>query len=375
MSNAARLSALYGGMFLVIGIMMPFWPVWLDAKGLSAAEIGLVFAAGSTVRVLTGPLAARIADRTGERKRPIIFMTISAFVLFLPFAIADSFWTIFIIQACLFGALGPLMPMSESLTMLGAKSHGLDYGRIRLWGSVAFIVGASGVGFFLKGGTPDMIWTAVLMAISFYVLASFFIPDFRSTPGGKDLAPVSRVLSDKTFLLFIAATVCIQGSHAFYYTFGTLNWLRIGLGEGVIGLLWAEGVVAEVILFVFAAGTIRKLGPARLIALGGLACLLRWPLMAITDDVWLIALLQLLHAFSFGASHLGAIYFIAERMPDEVSATAQTLYALIVSGLGIGLTSWAAGHLYEVYTGDAFFIMGVMGGVGMLFAWALRRPR
>ena len=99
MSNAVRLSALYGGMFLVIGIMMPFWPVWLDAKGLSAAEIGLVFAAGSTVRVLTGPLAARIADRPGERKRPIIFMTISAFVLFLPFAIADSFWTIFIMHS------------------------------------------------------------------------------------------------------------------------------------------------------------------------------------------------------------------------------------------------------------------------------------
>jgi len=176
-------------------------------------------------------------------------------------------------------------------------------------------------------------------------------------------------------VIFVAATACIQGSHALYYSFGTLNWLRMGLGEGVIGLLWAEGVLAEVILFVYAANAIKKLGPARLIALGGLACLLRWAMTPYAESLPAIVALQVLHAFTFGAAHLGAVYFISDRMPEDVSATAQTLYALIVSGFGIGLISVLSGHLYEDYAGDAYFAMAIFGGVGMLLAWSIRRRR
>ena len=370
---AVRLSALYGGMFLVIGIMMPFWPVWLEAKGLTSSEIGLIIAAGSIVRVFVGPFTARIADRTGERKRPMVVLSILGLLMFLPFAIVDSFWAILILQAFFAGVFGPMMPLSESLTMTGAKQDGLDYGRIRLWGSITFIIGASGVGFFLRGAEPELIWTSITIAFGMFALAVFCIPDYRLTPAKPGSTPIRQVLSDKTFLIFIAATACIQGSHGLMYTFGTLNWLRIGFDEGVIGLLWAEGVVAEVILFVFAAGVVRKIGPARLIALAGLAALIRWTAMGITDDLSLTVVLQLLHAFTFGAAHLGAVYFISERMPEDVSATAQTLYALTVSGLGIGLTSYVSGHLYEAFAAQAYFAMAMMGGLGMLLAWHIRR--
>ncbi len=373
MSPAVRLSLHFGGMFLVIGIMMPFWPVWLSSKGLSPSEIGMVIAAGSIVRVFVSPVVARLCDRLGERKRPIIALSMGAFLLFLPFALLDNFIPILMLQACFAGLLGPLMPLSDSLSMNAVRSHGIDYGRVRLWGSLTFIVGASGVGFFLKGADPHMIWTSIAVAIFIAVLCSLFLPDFRSAAADKDTAPLTRVLTDRTFLVFVAATACIQGSHALYYGFGTLNWLRLGLGEGVIGLLWAEGVIAEVILFVFAANAIRRIGPARLIALGGLACLIRWALTAYADEILFIAALQLLHAFTFGAAHLGAVYFIADRMPDEVSATAQTIYALLVSGLGIGLTSYASGHLYDAYAGQAYLVMAVMGGTGMVLAWSIRR--
>jgi len=373
MSPAVRLSLHFGGMFLVIGILMPFWPVWLSAKGLNASEIGLVLAAGSVVRVFVSPLIARLCDRLGERKRPIITLSMASFLLFLPFALLDDFISILMLQACFAGLLGPLMPLSDSLSMIGVRKHNIDYGRVRLWGSMSFIVGASGVGFFLKGAEPEMIWTCIAVAIFIAVLCSLLLPDFRSQPAHKDSAPITQVLTDKTFMIFVMATACIQGSHALYYGFGTLNWLRLGLGKGVIGMLWAEGVIAEVILFVFAANAIRRVGPARLIALGGLACLIRWSLTAYVDSLLLIAVLQLLHAFTFGAAHLGAIYFIADRMPEDVSATAQTLYALLVSGLGIGLTSYLSGHLYGAYQGNAYLAMAAMGGIGMVLAWSIRR--
>ncbi len=373
MTYTVRLSAMYGAMFLVIGIMMPFWPVWLEAKGLSATEIGMVIAAGSILRVFMSPLIARVADRSGERKRIIVSVTCLAFVAFLPFALADDFLTILLLQAVFAGLLGPLMPLSESLTMIGARTHNLDYGRIRLWGSLTFIAGASGVGFYLKGAPPDVIWTTIALAMGLSVMISTVIPDFRSTPTGPENTPLRQVLADRTFLVFIIATACIQGSHAMMYTFGTLHWLNLGFNEATIGLLWAEGVIAEVILFIFAAKAIRRIGPARLIALGGLACLIRWLAMAYTDDLAVTIALQVLHAFTFGAAHLGAVYFIADRMPEHVSATAQTVYALLVSGIGIGMTSFLSGHLYGAFAGQGYLAMAAMGAVGMVLAWSIRR--
>lgn len=373
MNSATRLSALYGGLFLFIGINMPFWPVWLEAKGLSASEIGIALATGSLLRMFFSPTVARICDRTGERKRPLIIVSALSFIVFLPFAIADDFWTILLLQALFTAISGPIMPLTEAITMLGAKRKDLNYGRIRLWGSITFIVGASGVGFFLKGAAPDVIWFALISALGVLVVTTLTLPDFRTAGGGKDIAPFSDVLRDRTFLAFIAATMCIQGSHALLYGFGTLNWLRIGLDPDVIGMLWAEGVIAEVILFVYGANAIRRIGPAHMIALAGLACAIRWGLTGVTENLFAIAALQVLHAFTFGAAHLGAVFFIAERMPEEVSATAQTLYALMVNGVGIGLTSLLAGHLYENFAGHAFLAMAVMGTVGMVIAWQIRR--
>lgn len=303
----------------------------------------------------------------------MVILSILGLLMFLPFALVDSFWAILLLQAFFAGVFGPMMPLSESLTMTGAKQDGLDYGRIRLWGSITFIIGASGVGFFLKGADPSLIWTSIAIAFGIFALATLMIPDYRVAPAKPDSTPIRQVLRDKTFVIFILATACIQGSHGLMYTFGTLNWLRIGFDERVIGLLWAEGVIAEVILFVFAAGVVRKIGPARLIALAGLACVIRWTAMGLTEDLWITVGLQLLHAFTFGAAHLGAVYFIADRMPEDVSATAQTLYALTVSGIGIGLTSYISGHLYEAYAGQAYFAMAIMGAVGMGLAWHIRR--
>lgn len=373
MSASFRLASIYAGTFLVIGIMMPFWPVWLASKGLGPAEIGAVFAAGSCVRVIINPMVARLCDRTGERKRPIVVLSVMCFLAFLPFALADDFWTILALQVIYFAMAGPVIPISETLTMIGARQYGLDYGRIRLWGSVAFIVGSSGVGFFLKEADPNFIWVAVATALALFAVTSFILPDYRATTRGKDGAPLSDVLKDRTFLTFVAAGTCIQGTHALYYSFGTLNWIRIGLDETVIGLLWAEGVIAEVILFMYAKDAIKRVGPARLLALGGLACVIRWALAGSVESLPAIVLLQVLHAFTFGASHLAAIHFISERMPEEVSATAQTIYALMVTGLGIGLFSYASGYLYEAFQGQAYYAMALLGAVGIVLAWSVRR--
>ena len=191
---------------------------------------------------------------------------------------------------------------------------------------------------------------------------------------GKRLAAL-EVLRDRPFRLFITAAALIQASHAVYYGFGTLNWKAQGYSENVIGWLWAEGVAAEIVLFAFGARLIRRFGPVRLIALGGFAGALRWSVTGASDDLWVLIAMQALHGFTFGATHLGAIYFIARRMPQALSASAQSLYSALVMGLGLGLAMLSSGKLFALYGPGAYQAMAVLAAAGGGVALILMRRR
>mgnify|MGYP003710583461 CR=1 FL=1 len=137
----------------------------------------------------------------------------------------------------------------------------------------------------------------------------------------------------------------------------------------------AEGVAAEIILFAFGARLIRRFGPVRLIALGGLAGALRWSVTGASDGLLVLIAMQALHGFTFGATHLGAIYFIARRMPQALSASAQSLYSAIVMGLALGAASLTAGKLYALYGSGAYQAMALLAAAGGGAALMLMKRR
>jgi PPP family 3-phenylpropionic acid transporter len=169
----------------------------------------------------------------------------------------------------------------------------------------------------------------------------------------------------------VAAAGCVQASHAVYYGFSTLHWQAYGHSETVVGLLWAEGVIAEIILFGTAAPLVRRLGPERLLALAGLAGIVRWSALALTDWLPALAVFQALHAFSFGAAHLGAMHFMGRTMPPHQAATAQSLYSVAVIGIAVGLATGVSGTLYQAWGAGAYWWMAVLGGFGMVLAHRL----
>ncbi len=385
-----RLAFFYAAVFAMIGIHLPFWPVWLAAKGLGPTEIGFIIAASFGIKIIFNPLIAHAADRLGQRRPIMIALALLAFASFTLFGVSDGFWPILLVSVVFFAVWSPIMPLGESLAMLSGQSGAgqgeaggntpdgareIDYGRVRLWGSLSFIAGAVGAGTLLAGHPPEIIYWILLASLALVVAVTLALPATRApaASGGRFVA--IEVLRDSRFRLFIAATALIQASHSVYYGFGTLNWQAQGYSETVIGWLWAEGVIAEIILFAFGARLVGWMGPARLIALGGLAGAVRWSVTGLTPGLGILVVMQALHAFTFAATHLGAIYFISRRVPPALSASAQGLYSAMVMGLALGLAMLLSGKLFALYGAGAYQAMAAMAVLGTVAAVVLINKR
>lgn len=371
--DGVRLAFFFAAFFVVVGIQLPFWPVWLAAKGLGPTEIGLLLAVSIAAKVIANPLTAHLADRRGERRRPMVVLALASLASFALFGWVEGFWPILAVSVMFFTLWPPIMPLGESLTMITVHRDGLDYGRIRLWGSLSFIAMAVIAGRVLVNEPPDIIFWMVLAAVALAVVACALVPDARPEHPGSTQAPIVLILRNRLFLLFLVAAGLIQGSHAVYYAFGTLHWQAIGYSDDLIGVLWAEGVIAEIILFAFGNRLIRRFGADRLILFGGVAAAVRWTVTGLTDALPALICVQALHAFTFGATHLGAIHFVARVVAPSMSATAQSLYSAGVMGLGLGLMLLISGELYGRFGGGAYHAMAVAGLAGALLALGLRR--
>ncbi|MBI4182759.1 MAG: MFS transporter [Proteobacteria bacterium] len=370
---ATRLSAFYGALFTVIGILLPFWPVWLAARGLGPAEIGIALSAAQWMRVGCGALVGRLADHWGAPRRMLVGLALAslgAYALFLP---AEGFGAILAVSLLSGVAFSGLIPLGDALTLAHATAGRLDYGRVRLWGSLSFIAASAIGGRVLAGRTEETVLWMALGALAATAAAAAFVPDGGDERGPRGGLRARELIRHPVFALFVVSGALVQASHAVLYGFGTLHWQGAGHGAGVIGLLWAEGVVAEILLFAAGPRLLAALGPVGLIVVGGAGATLRWTLAATGTGLPLLAVVQALHALSFGATHLGAMHFLARAVPPRLAATAQGVYGALAAGGAGALALMLAGALYAAVGAGAFHAMAALALAGTIGACALVR--
>ncbi len=374
---AARYASVYGGIFLIVGIMLPFWPLWLNSRGLDATEIGIVFALGAWVRVLTDPIVTHTADRTGNGRLMLIVCAGLCTAGFTGFVLAWGFWPIALVTLFQSMCLRALIPLSESQTMAAVLSDGLDYGRIRLWGSITFILGALGTGRLLAAGDPDMVLWLVIGAAALTFGSTLILPKRRGRRFEGGAGAILPLLRNRPVLLFLLAASLVQASHAVLYGFGTLHWKAAGHGETLIGWLWAGSVIVEIALFAVSGPIVARAGSVRLLMLAALCGVARWILFASSTALPALVAGQILHAATFAAAHLATMHFIARHAPPGLSATLQGVYAAL-SGTVMGMAMLASGRLYAELAGGAFLPMAAMcavSGCVSLVLWTVLRQR
>ncbi len=364
---ALRLSIYYAALCLVFGVHMPFFPVWLDAKGLDGRQIGLVLALPMIVRVLTVPFIAREADRRNALQRAILVASLASVVAYaaLGFANGAAAITLGFIVASI--AFTPIMPLTEAYALHELPRRGRAYGPVRLWGSVSFVFATIGAGVLADIVAPgQLIWVIVAM-LACNALGAFGLSPAEPHPPAEEAPRASAILRNSGFIAVVTAAGLIQASHAMFYGFSTLDWKASGFGGVTIGILWSIGVVVEIILFALSARLPPIFTLANLLLIGAVAGVLRWSVMATSPDFWMLPFLQALHALTYGATHLGTVGLVTRIAPRRLGATAQS-YLSIVLGLSMAVATSISGALFEAYGSLSYAAMVIPAGAGAAIA-------
>ena len=379
LSFAWRLSAFYAAVFLVAGTKLPFLPIWLEWRGLTLAQISIVTAAPLFARIVVTPAIAFAADRWGEHRKMLIVLAWAALAVLVLLTQAHGFPAILGLTLLIAVAWTTIMPLAETVAMGGVRAQGLDYGRMRLWGSLSFIAASFAGGWAIVAFGPAVaVWLMVAGAAgtlaAAYVLPASSSPDAAATtrPSVTRAEIVALVMSGR-FVVFLFAVGLTQAAHAVFYTFGTVHWKAQGISAGWAGVLWAIGVSVEIGLFAFSGAVVRTCGPALLIAAGALAGVVRWSAMAFDPPLAALVMLQALHGLTYGATHIGAVHYISASVPPALAGTAQALYASVTAGIAMGLATLLAGQLYGASGALAYLAMAGLSLAGLLAGLLLLR--
>ena len=356
-------SLFYAAYFAVPAIQLAFLPLWLKERGHDVVLIAYAMALPWILRPFIGPMLALEVDRRGGAGRVMAILLFSGALGMLMVSLVDA-PLILLMAGLAFLMWSTALPLAETVALRLGRRAGFAYSHARLWGSLSFVAVtlATGVAVDLFGlGFTGFALVLALVICGLMALRLDGHPEPRQS--GLAWKDVGRLLRQRPYIYLVLAGAIGNATHAAYYSFGSVLWQEGGYPGWTIGVLWSVGVVAEILLFRFFPG--EKWRAETLLVLGALAGIARWGLMAGEPSATVTFALQLLHAFTFGAAHLGAIHGVA-RLSGALQATAQTFYS-VVQGLAMALGIFLSGQIFAASGAGVYAIMAILSAVSLIF--------
>jgi PPP family 3-phenylpropionic acid transporter len=381
MSALPRFVALYALMYAAFGVSSPFMPAFFDGRGLGPEQLGILFGAGTAVRLVAGPLVGRVADLTQALRAVLAICELLAAVVALALLSAPAFAPLLLTSFVHAAALAPTTTLADALALGAAQPRparpGFEYGWVRGTGSAIFVVGT------LISGQVVAAWglaSIIILQAALLVAASgaaTLVPvgerqEAAAAAPRTGRVGVATLVGMPVFRRVMLISALVLGSHAMHDTFAVIRWSAAGITPTVASALWSAAVAAEVVVFFFIGPPLlRRLGPPGVVAIAAAAGAVRWTAMASSTSVITLALAQPLHGLTFAALHLACMRVISAIVPPHLAATAQGMYAL-GAGATIALLTLASGWLYGAVGAKGFFVMAVLCVAALPLARGLR---
>lgn len=368
-----RLSGYYFFYFAFIGAFSPYFGLYLQSQSFSAWDIGLLMSQMQLMRLFGPYLWGALADRAARRVPIVQVAALVSLLGFSAFFFASDFVALLVAMAVMAFFWSAALPLVETITFDHLREASSRYSRIRVWGSVGFIVAVMFTGAMLDF-TPlrALLWvcTATLLGI---VACAGVMPEAASHASAGDDMPVAEVLRQPHVRALLAACFAMSAAHGALYVFYSIHLAGHGYGKSLIGALWSLGVLAEIVVFMFMSRLMRRFSLRSILLACFAAAVLRFVMIGWGVDVLpVIILAQLLHGLTFGAYHAASIAAINRWFAGRCQARGQALYSSLSFGAG-GLLgglfsgwSWDALGSALTYGASAVF---ALAGLALVWYW------
>jgi len=366
-----RLSTFYLFHFASLGVLVPYWSLYLKHQGFGAGEIGELMALLMATKIVSPNIWGWIADHTGLRLGVVRAGALLALTTFTAIFFVDGYWPTALVMVAFSFFWNAVLPQFEANTLshLGEQQH--RYSSIRLWGSIGFIATVAGMGPLLDRYDAGIVPGVMLALFVGILLASLLAPRQDGAPHPAPVESLRRVLLKPQVLALLAMCFLMQASHGPYYTFYTLYMEGHGYTRSAIGQLWALGVVAEVGIFLLMPRLVMHYGLRSLLLASLALTTLRWLLIGhYPQSLPVVLAAQTLHAASFGIYHATAIALFHRYFPGRLQGRGQALYASLSFGAGGALGSYYSGAVWELLGAEAAFIIAAgLSAAGLVIGW------
>lgn len=363
-----RLSGVYFSYFAVVGALSPYWSLYLQELNFSAHQIGILAAVPMLTKLLAPNLWSWFADYTGRRLTVIRYGSFGACLFFTGLLFLYDYFSLILLLA-LYGIFwNAVLPQFEAITLTYLQDKAKQYSKIRVWGSIGFIVTVLCLGVFFEYFSIMWLPHFILLFLVGIFAFACLLPREKRQEGPSRMADFLRIVVRKHVLIFYIVLFFLQFSHGVYYVFYSIYLESYGYSKSLIGVLWTVGVISEIYIFIKMPDIFSRFSRFQLLSYSLFLTALRWCLMAgFASSVPIIIFAQLLHAFSFGVMHAIAIDFIKSTFGESSHGQAQALYAAVTFGGGASLGAFISGLIWQFSPQLTF----LLAAAAAFFSWLL----
>jgi PPP family 3-phenylpropionic acid transporter len=365
-----RLSSYYFFYFASLGVLVPYWSLYLKSLGFTAQAIGTLIAFIPATKIFAPYLLGGIADHT---QKPILIIRVASLLAVITFAgvfVDSSYWWLALVLFSFSFFWNSSLPLFEATTLnhLGDKSH--LYSTIRLWGSLGFIIMVVLLGEYFESSGINRVPEVLLVLLVGILLVSLIVPE-RLQAHSETQSHIMHVVRQPAVLAFLLVCFLMVFSHGVYYTFYSIYLEDLGYSRRMIGILWAVGVMAEVIIFLLMYRILPAIGVRKLLLITLLLTALRWLLIGFFPEyLGVLFFAQLFHAFSFGVFHAVSISLVHQFFKGKHQGRGQALYASLSFGAGGAAGSLASGLLWDrMDHAHLFTLAAAIALLAMFIVW------